>query len=107
MGTAYVVQQVNGRNYNPARATHPHIQSIFHPASQLWGMEPTNDYVCQANTVLDEFDPLQDAVIPTGDPLLIGLVFAWLYVHVGAFTCLKWDRQTGTYVEIHMEMDLE
>jgi hypothetical protein len=53
---------------------------------------------------LQDYDPKQDYVIMTGDPLLIGIVTAYIIKQFGTIRCLKWDKQNIDYFPITLSL---
>lgn len=66
-----------------------------------------NDRVLlQAYGMLAEYNPDTDYLIPTGGPVLIGILTAWLYRRLGnrpnptsKIRFLSWDNRAGEYIE--------
>lgn len=53
---------------------------------------------------LNSYNPEQDYVIMTGDPLLIGVVTASIIKKHGKIRCLKWDKQNMDYFPIVLSL---
>jgi len=54
----------------------------------------------------DMYNPKEDYIIPTGDPIIIGIVFFKLLSKHGVINCLKYDRQTKDYNLVKIDYDI-
>lgn len=98
----YITQNTkNSRNnYSPA---HNFGEPIF--ITHLEYKNVTNAHentiiVKDINKVVEEFNPEQDYLIMTGDPIIIGLTIHYILKEHGYLTVLKWDKQDAMYTPI-------
>lgn len=49
----------------------------------------------------------EDYILLIGDPILIGITFLYAAkaIGVGIITCLKWDRQSGSYFKVKVPVN--
>jgi hypothetical protein len=60
----------------------------------------TGPTVNSLKTKLKDFDPENDWLLMTGDPILIGTITAIIAKRYNKVRCLKWDKQNLDYLPI-------
>lgn len=102
MATVYIVQNVSGKNFQPAEKFGPIVyivdskQQIF----KFW-----RNALQQVKTVLQDFGP-DDYLIPSGDPAAIALCAVIATKNAGGLLrVLKWDRYQQQYYPIELDFN--
>ena len=93
--TVYVVMDMGSKDFSPA-LQYGQLEVLLSRDLPVFG--DASPVINKLAAQLAQFDPLVDHVLPTGDPLAIGAVFAVLgragHPHI---MTLKWDRQARIY----------
>ncbi len=55
--------------------------------------------------IVHQFNPARDYLLPTGSPILIGLVCGLMARRHGNIRMLKWDRVQARYDVMHIDFD--
>lgn len=96
--TVFVVQD-SGHNLAPLMQF-GQIE-IVTPGNYPYFRDNTKSFVQQMKEKLNNFDPVNDYLVPTGDPICIGIAFSILNVH-DQYSVLKWDKQSRRYIQVEI-----
>lgn len=105
MAIAWITQEIHTFNYTPAEK-HGDVRFItnkdYSPSrSSLHNPSLTQDI----RRVLENFDPENDYIVPTGSPIVLMVVAAVLAEKgLKVFRILKWDNRDFMYVPMTIDI---
>lgn len=100
----FVIQD-NGKNLSQLLPISREIRQITHKDFPIF-IDGAEAHVDRIRSVLADYDPAVDYIVLMGDPVNIGLVMSIVINEKGGGTFLKWDRQTKSYINIHIDQQL-
>lgn len=97
----YVCQDLGNKDLSPA-LEFGDIKVIRQYDVPVYG--DTFPVTQEVGKVLEDLNPDTDFILPTGDPVLIGLVFSVIAQRSRKVKVLKWDRQRRQYWPITLNL---
>lgn len=95
--TAYLVQEVAGRNFASLYTLAERVVTLMPPGVQI--VDGSATAAMMRTKMTDFFD--NDVVVAAGDPAAIGIACVIAATcNLGKFTVLKWDREERTYYPV-------
>jgi|AntDeeMinimDraft_6_1070357.scaffolds.fasta_scaffold20915_2 hypothetical protein len=99
MNRVFVVQENPNLDYGPAES---YGEVVFITAEEFRPIAGSirNDYILtDIDRRMAEFDPDNDWLILTGNPMIMGYSFHLALMKTGSVKCLQWDRRSAEYRE--------
>jgi hypothetical protein len=104
MAVCIYLTQDSGQNFTSLLKITENIVVVCQKDYPLFG--EASEHVKKIKSTLEHFDASVDLIVPSGDPINIGVVFHELLKKGGGkISCLKWDRQSGVYVPVKVNID--
>lgn len=100
MSKVFVVQENPRMDYSPAEA---HGEVVFMTAEEFKPMANSlrNKVILEdVQRHMDKFDPENDLLILTGNPMVMGYAFHQAMKKSNSINCLQWDRIHGEYRQV-------
>lgn len=99
MSKVFVVQENPNLDYGPAES---YGQVVFITAEEFRPIAGSirNEYILSdIERRMEEFDPENDWLILTGNPMIMGYSFHLALSKADSIKCLQWDRRSAEYRE--------
>lgn len=87
-------------DYSPASKFGP-LRPVFDHTTGPSGFhnkEASQEIMDRVDVAAASFDPDEDFLLMSGNPVIMGLVFHKFYAKKGLVCCLQWDRHTSKYI---------
>lgn len=98
--TVYVVQENPRMDYAPAEAYGDVVFMTADEYSPVASSLRNADIIHDVCRHMDKFEPANDHLVLTGNPVIMGYAFHKAFQKAGAVKCLQWDRHRSEYREV-------
>lgn len=103
MGKVYVVQENPRMDYSPAEAYGDVVFMTADEYRPVAGSIRNQDIISDVQRHMATFDPAEDWLIMTGNPIMMGYAFHLAIARGSGVKCLQWDRISHGYREVKFD----
>lgn len=103
MANVFCVQENNRLDYAPAEAYGEVVFMTADEYNPVASSIKNKDIKADIERHMAKFDPNEDWLLMTGNPLVMGYAFHLALSKEGHVTCLQWDRFRAEYREVIFE----